>query len=311
MRLPHLLLALLTSFFLSTTAGAQAPQTTPDPASAKAYALQQAGNFPAAIEAWRAALEKNAQNGLAHVNLGYCLHADGQLEAAAKAHARAAQFPPFAARANYNLGCARALLGEHDAAFEALEQALAAGFKNVSLLKSDADLASLRDDARFAELIESANDPLARALHFWVGKWDCYSATTGKLNGRNELIARVGDNVLHEIWTPVGGGPNGESWNYFEPNTRTWRQHWVIPGAPPISLVGKREGKGILFEGPNLDGQLGQNRRRMFVRPIGNGRVQQTGTQSSDGGQTWQPRYDLIYVPRGEAFDPASTAGGR
>ena len=43
----------------------------------------------------------------------------------------------------------------------------------------------------------------------------------------------------------------------------------------------------------------------MNVRPIGGGRIQQTGTRSVDGGKTWTLRYDLIYVPRGEALDPS------
>ena len=42
---------------------------------------------------------------------------------------------------------------------------------------------------------------------------------------------------------------------------------------------------------------------KMHVRPIHNGMVRQTGSSSVDDGTTWTVKYDLIYVPKGEAFD--------
>lgn len=152
---------------------------------------------------------------------------------------------------------------------------------------------------------QNKNGSFPRLLHFWVGKWDCY-LPSGKLNGYNELTARVSGNIIHEHWTPVGGGASGESWNYYDTRTGTWRQHWMDPQGRPFVFVGQPRGEGILFEGPHLDGKTTSFLKRMFIRPIGDGRVRQTGTQSNDGGKTWQPNFDLIYVPRGEPFQPNS-----
>lgn len=55
--------------------------------------------------------------------------------------------------AYYNLGCSYALLGEKDAAFKAIEQALKLGYRDLEHLKQDPDLKNLRDDPRFAKLI--------------------------------------------------------------------------------------------------------------------------------------------------------------
>ncbi|HYC78285.1 MAG TPA: DUF2911 domain-containing protein, partial [Planctomycetota bacterium] len=54
----------------------------------------------------------------------------------------------------YNLGCAYALKKEKDAAFEALEKAVAAGFRDAGQMEKDEDLAVLREDDRYKQLVE-------------------------------------------------------------------------------------------------------------------------------------------------------------
>ena len=56
----------------------------------------------------------------------------------------------------YNLACALARQKKTDAAFEALEQAIAAGYNHVAYMKEDSDLARLRKDARFGKLAAAA-----------------------------------------------------------------------------------------------------------------------------------------------------------
>ncbi len=53
----------------------------------------------------------------------------------------------------YNLACAEAMLGETDAAIEHLRTALEGNPSLAAYLPEDKDLASLRDDPRFAELL--------------------------------------------------------------------------------------------------------------------------------------------------------------
>ncbi len=56
----------------------------------------------------------------------------------------------------YNLACTLARQKKTDAAFEALEQAIAAGYNHVAYMKEDSDLARLRKDARFGKLAAAA-----------------------------------------------------------------------------------------------------------------------------------------------------------
>ena len=51
--------------------------------------------------------------------------------------------------------------GKGDAAIGALGRAMDQGFSNRGLIESDKDLASLRDDARFAGLLKRAGEPPA------------------------------------------------------------------------------------------------------------------------------------------------------
>lgn len=58
----------------------------------------------------------------------------------------------------YNCACALARMGKKDEAFEALEQAIAAGYNNIAHMNRDKDLESLRDDSRLAKLAAMAGE---------------------------------------------------------------------------------------------------------------------------------------------------------
>ncbi|MBI4880422.1 MAG: hypothetical protein HY812_12305, partial [Planctomycetes bacterium] len=57
--------------------------------------------------------------------------------------------------AHYNLACIRALTGRGGDAIEQLRLAVDAGFKDVSWARRDGDLASVRDDPRFREVLDA------------------------------------------------------------------------------------------------------------------------------------------------------------
>ncbi|HZJ71524.1 MAG TPA: tetratricopeptide repeat protein, partial [Planctomycetota bacterium] len=118
-----------------------------------ARALFDAKKYAEAAEAFRAIVEKDPKNGEAWFDLGYSLHITGQLDQAIAAHTKAAEFPTYRAAALYNLGCAHALAGHADAAFEALNAAIDSGFNMLQTMQDDPDLKSLRTDPRYASLV--------------------------------------------------------------------------------------------------------------------------------------------------------------
>jgi Flp pilus assembly protein TadD len=141
----------------SAPAPAKPAPATPAPAAADpmkaADALFTAGKYAEAAAAFEAITKAQPANADAWFKLGYSLHVIGELDRAITAHIKAAEFPSFRPVALYNLGCAQALKGNPDAAFEALGKAIDSGFDQLKQLEGDADLASLRSDARYAALV--------------------------------------------------------------------------------------------------------------------------------------------------------------
>ncbi|MDJ0367834.1 DUF2268 domain-containing putative Zn-dependent protease [Hymenobacter sp. H14-R3] len=85
----------------------------------------------------------------------HTLHAKRYAEAAALLQQQAAAEPSQSSKASvyYNLACARALAGQPAPALQALIQAQRLGFRNLALLRTDTDLASLRATSGYAQVL--------------------------------------------------------------------------------------------------------------------------------------------------------------
>lgn len=81
--------------------------------------------------------------------------ARGQLERAAIRYQVMAQIRPESPRAEYNLACVLARSGSRKAALDALRRAIDKGFADATLLKTDHDLDTLRNDAAFRLMLEA------------------------------------------------------------------------------------------------------------------------------------------------------------
>ncbi len=139
-------------FLLTASAMAQ------DDASSlrRARELIAAQEFGAAADVLDALIRADADNARAWYLLGTCLHSMGDLEGALAKHTKAASFQVTRAAASYNAACVHARQGRRDAAFDWLEKARAAGFKNAQKIKTDPDLRTLLADPRLADYLPRA-----------------------------------------------------------------------------------------------------------------------------------------------------------
>ena len=110
-------------------------------------------DFAGAIALLEPLTAEDPDNARAWYLLGSALHGAGRFEDALGALEMAADFSAVEAQASYNAACACAGLNDPEGAFEWLGRAMEAGFQNLSLLMSDTDLAGLRKDPRFNELL--------------------------------------------------------------------------------------------------------------------------------------------------------------
>lgn len=88
---------------------------------------------------------------------------EGRFEEARQICQKAIAWEPAEPAHRYNLACVEAVAGQRDAAFAALDEAVARGFKDTEVLGTDPDLASLRADPRFADVVRRvAQNAIAR-----------------------------------------------------------------------------------------------------------------------------------------------------
>ncbi|MFO0851728.1 MAG: hypothetical protein U0871_24660 [Gemmataceae bacterium] len=81
------------------------------------------------------------------------LSAKGLLREGLKVDQRLVQLRPADPTAHYNLACRYALLKQPDLAFTILRRAVELGYRDFRYMTEDRDLASLRKDPRFKQLI--------------------------------------------------------------------------------------------------------------------------------------------------------------
>lgn len=310
-----LIATLVTLLFSCSLVVAQVQQTTNTTAPAQgassmmseAEALFQAQKFTEAARAFAAVTKAEPANGRAWLRLGGSLHALGQYEQAVSALQRAVEIlrGPIAM---YNLASAYARLNNKEEAFEWLNKALNAGFPQVGLLSTDEDLASLRDDVRFREVLilgERMAKPCLyttehRQFDFWIGEWDVEA--NGQQAGTNSVQRILDGCVLFENWTSARGG-TGKSFNFYNSATRKWQQTWVDSTGSVLELAGEYKEKTIQFSGETRQADGSKLLHRLTFFNLSPERVRQFWEQSTDNGKTWTVAFDGMYV-RKKAAQP-------
>jgi transcriptional regulator GlxA family with amidase domain len=105
----------------------------------------------------RALAELDPDDGSTWYELGYALLVLDRVDEAIAASEESAKHPDRKPAALYNAACGWARKGETERALDALARAADAGWSNRAWAEQDADLASLRGDARFAALLEKVS----------------------------------------------------------------------------------------------------------------------------------------------------------
>lgn len=112
-----------------------------------------AGDNDTVVAITRELIAKDANDRAAWLHLGRAMLTTKRFAEAIKAYAEAAKGTAERATAFYELACAYALSGEKDKAIDAASRAVEAGMRVKTSYQRDPDFASIRDDARFQQLI--------------------------------------------------------------------------------------------------------------------------------------------------------------
>jgi tetratricopeptide (TPR) repeat protein len=196
-------------------------------------------------------------------------------------------------------------LNQPEKAFASLDKAVQQGYADPDALTSDPDLSVLRNDPRFAAIIEQAKKnqrpcaytPENRQFDFWLGEWNV-STTQGAVPSGNSTIELILENcVVQENWKSLNGPYAGKSYNIYNASLKRWEQYWVDNVGGNIFFYGGLK-DGVMDywtdDLPQPDGT--KLKRHLQFFKLGSDSVRQFSQGSSDGGKSWQVEYDFTYI---------------
>ena len=171
---------------------------------------------------------------------------------------------------------------------------------SVEGIEGDADLASLRSDARYAAVVERAkrnarpcdHDPNYRKFDFWVGDWNV--TVSGQQAGTNRIELIEGNCVVFENWTGAGGS-TGKSFNFYNRQTGKWNQVWVASNGSNLFFEGEFREGNLHYTGTTLGAGGAKTLHKLTFFNLGPGHVRQFWESSTDDGKTWTVAFDGDY----------------
>lgn len=93
----------------------------------------------------------------------------------------------------------------------------------------------------------SCSDDIYRAFDFWLGDWEVFDINGNKA-GDNRISSRENGCLLLEEWTSAQGD-TGQSYNYYDPGMKKWRQIWVSVHGTIDYAGGLNENGAMVLEG--------------------------------------------------------------
>lgn len=295
------IVSLLAPALLALAARGQSPPATQSPEVRRADSLFNQRDYAAAASAYRAAVGAKPNDGRSWYRLGVSLANTHDDAGAADAFEHSASIG-HQLLAMYQAAAMRARLGQRDRALAWLDSTLAAGFSGDSILRNDADFASLRADSGFQRRVAAAEHAFrpcvsraeSHAFDFWVGEWDVTNAQ-GQPAGKSSVQQILSQCVLFENWTDRQGG-QGKSFNVYNTDYSMWQQFWTDQyGRVTEYRESERTPEGGLRFLAHQRLAKGPSLIRMTFTPIDHNTVHQYGETSIDSGKTWTASFDLYY----------------
>jgi Domain of unknown function (DUF4440) len=134
-------------------------------------------------------------------------------------------------------------------------------------------------------------DPKYHQFDFWVGNWDVFEFGNPTKVAHARIDSILGGCVLREEYDGADGH-QGQSFSIYDAMRKVWHQTWVTNRGELLQVEGRIEHGQMVLRGTNLNGAL----VRGTWTPI-KGEVRETAVSSKDGGNSWQPWFDLMFRP--------------
>lgn len=131
---------------------------------------------------------------------------------------------------------------------------------------------------------------------FWLGTWDV-TTPSGQAAGVNVISEQENGCLLLEEWTSARGG-TGQSYNFYDPGLKKWRQLWVSGGATIDYAGGLNDDGAMVLEGEisNRNGTTAPFRGTWTLQE--DGTVKQYFQQFDPETEEWNDWFTGIYKKR-------------
>ena len=238
------------------------------------------------------------------LRLGAAMRSLGRYEEALAAFEKAGQ-SGAGLFGEYGKAAVYVALNQPEKAFASLDKAVQQGYADPDALTSDPDLSVLRNDPRFARIIEQAKKnqrpcaytPENRQFDFWLGEWNVSTTQAAVPSGNSKIELILENCVVQENWKSLNSPYAGRSYNIYNASLKRWEQYWVDNVGGNIFFYGGLK-DGVMDywtdDLPQPDGT--KLKRHLQFFKLGSDSVRQFSQGSSDGGKSWQVEYDFTYI---------------
>jgi hypothetical protein len=137
-------------------------------------------------------------------------------------------------------------------------------------------------------------------LDFWIGDWDTFENDPpgGPSIARARVEPIAGGCALHELYEQ-GDGLIGDSILSYDPVRKQWQQTWVTNRGAIMVLYGNVKDGALVLEG-ETHLQNGTSIMQRIAWKAQDKGVREWAVMSKDGGKTWTPAFDVLFLRRQE-----------
>ena len=202
-------------------------------------------------------------------------------------------------------------LQEVEKAFQHLEQAADIGLPS-NVMRESPEFTAMRGyKQRFAIAVGKAvrrENPCKQEgpyddFDFWIGEWDVY---VGGVKRADSSITREFNGCLIRERYSNATGFQGESLNYYDPETDAWKQNWVDRTGGIVRYTGRSPSRDVMqMSGANTNYRGETQLAEVTWTRNSDGTVHHVIEQSTDNGETWSVYFDGIYVKKGQTLPAA------
>ncbi len=137
--------------------------------------------------------------------------------------------------------------------------------------------------------------PEYHQLDFWIGDWDTFEPDgSGSSEARAHIDPILNNCAIHELYEQIDGLV-GDSFLSYDGVRKLWQQTWVTNRGSLMVIQGAFKDGALILEG-EMHGKEGNailQRVTWKAEPKG---VREAAVMSKDGGKTWVPAFDVLFM---------------